>query len=180
MLRWRGRSGEGFPPTLLILIHPLLCCAVDKAEARSKPRSSCGWIKAGNHCLQESTAWQLSQVPIYKLLMLVTKAGSAQPRKTSSFYNFRDSLKKAIVKWVYSILFCLPELNPHYLDASSQAQLHGHVTCVWGVTESPMLRRTLSLFSACHCHLEIHTVWIRGSKFSFCAIVHTHPTHQLI
>lgn len=107
MLRWRGRSGEGFPPTLFILIHPLLCCAVDKAEARSKPRSSCGWIKAGNHCLQESTAWQLSQVPIYKLLILVTKAGSAQPRKTSSFYNFRDLLKKANCKMGIQYSFLL-------------------------------------------------------------------------
>ena len=85
----------------------LLCCAVDKAEARSKPRSSCGWIKAGNHCLQESTAWQLSQVPIYKLLILVTKAGSSQPTQTSSLYNFRDLLKKANCKMGIQYSFLL-------------------------------------------------------------------------
>lgn len=52
-----GRNGEEFLPSLLILTHLILYYwAMAKAGSRSH---SCGWIKARNHCLPESAAWQL-------------------------------------------------------------------------------------------------------------------------
>lgn len=49
---------------LLILIYLILYWAIDKAKAGSRSQSLCAWIKAGNHCLQDSATQQRSHIPV--------------------------------------------------------------------------------------------------------------------